>query len=144
MEGKTQETAAATSGMSVRLARKWERGPLPSATRQERHWRTRPDPFDGVWAEEIDPLLRDDPNGKLKATTVIEWLAGRHPGRFGASHLRTLQRRLQDWRTLHGPDQEVYFPEEHLPGREARIDFTHSNSLGLPSEDSPTPTSSSS
>ena len=28
-------------------------------------------------------------------------------------------------RALHGPDQEVYFPQEHPPGREAQIDFTH-------------------
>ena len=31
MEGKTQETAAAKAGMSVRSARKWQSGPLPSA-----------------------------------------------------------------------------------------------------------------
>ena len=131
MEGKTQETAAAMSGMSVRSARKWERGPLPSATKQERQWRTRPDPFDGVWEEEIEPLLWGDPSGKLKATTIMEWLTDRHPGRFGDTQLRTLQRRLQDWRALHGPDQEVYFPQEHPPGREAQIDFTHGNSLGV-------------
>ena len=28
-------------------------------------------------------------------------------------------------RALHGPDQEVYFPQVHPPGREAQIDFTH-------------------
>ncbi len=28
MEGKTQETAAAMAGMSVRSARKWQRGPV--------------------------------------------------------------------------------------------------------------------
>ena len=48
-----------------------------------------------------------------------------------ASHLRTLQRRLQDWRALNGPDQEVYFPQEHPLGREAQLDFTHCNSLGV-------------
>ena len=131
MEGKTQETSAAMAGMSVRSARKWQMGPLPSETKQERRWRTRPDPFEGVWEEEIEPLLRGDPAGKLKATTIIEWLEERHPGRFSASQLRTLQRRLQDWRALNGPDQEVYFPQEHPPGREAQIDFTHGNSLGV-------------
>ena len=131
MEGKTQETAAAMAGMCVRSARKWQRGPLPSETKQERWWRTRPDPFDGVWEEEIEPLLRDDPKGKLKATTIIEWLEEQHPGRFSASQLRTLQRRLQDWRALNGPDQEVYFPQDHPPGREAQFDFTHGNSLGV-------------
>ena len=55
-----------------RSARKWQHGPLPSETTQERQWRTRPTPFDGVWAAEIDPLLCSDPAGKLKATTIIE------------------------------------------------------------------------
>ena len=72
MEGKTQETTPAMAGMSVRSARKWQRGPLPSETKTERRWRTRPDPFEGVWEEEIEPLLRGDPGGKLKATTIIE------------------------------------------------------------------------
>lgn len=72
MEGKTQETAAAMAGMSVRSARKWQSGPLPSETKPERRWRTRPDPFDGVWEDEIEPLLRGDPAGRLKATTIIE------------------------------------------------------------------------
>ena len=129
MEGKTQETAAAKAGMSVRSARKWQSGPLPSETRQERQWRTRPDPFAGVWEEEIEPLLQGEAAGKLKATTIIEWLEEQHPGRFSASQLRTLQRRLQDWRALNGPDQEVYFPQEHPPGREAQFDFTHGSSL---------------
>ena len=47
MEGKTQETAAAKAGMSVRSARKWQSGPLPSQAKPEHRWRTRPDPFDG-------------------------------------------------------------------------------------------------
>ena len=72
MEGKTQETAAAKAGKSVRSARKWQRGPLPSQAKPEHRWRTRPDPFDGVWEDEVEPLLRNDPAGKLKATTIIE------------------------------------------------------------------------
>ena len=39
MEGKTQRTAAAMAGMSVRSARKWQSGPLPSETKTERRWR---------------------------------------------------------------------------------------------------------
>ena len=72
MEGKTQETAAAMAGMCVRSARKWQDGPLPSETKEERWWQTRPDACDGVWEEEIEPLLQGDPSGKLKATTIIE------------------------------------------------------------------------
>ena len=129
MEGKTQETAAAQAGMSVRSARKRQSGLLPSATKPEHRWRTRPDPFDGVWEDEIDPLPRGDPAGKLKATTIIDWLEEQHPGRFSAAGRRTLQRRLQDWRSLHRPEREVYFPQEHPPGREAQIDFTHCGEL---------------
>ena len=95
MEGKTQETAAAQAGICVRSARNWQSGPLPSETKQERQWRTRPDPFDGVWEAEIEPLLRGEAAGQLKATTIIEWLEEEHPGRFSAAQLRTLQRRLQ-------------------------------------------------
>ena len=131
MEGRNQETAAAMAGMSVRSARHWQSGPLPSERKTEHWWRTRPDPFDGVWEGEIEPLLRGEAAGGLKATTIIEWLEERHPGRFSASQLRTLQRRLQDWRALQGPDREVYFPQEHPPGREAQVDFTHCNSLGV-------------
>ena len=94
MEEKTQETAAAMAGMCVRSVRKWQSGPLPSETKQERWWRTRPDPFDGVWEEQIEPPLRDDTSGKLKATTIIEWLEEQHPGRFSTSQFRTLPRRL--------------------------------------------------
>ena len=131
MEGKTQQTAAAMAGMSERSARKWQHGPLPSETKTGRRWRTRPDPFEGVWEEEIRPLLQGEAAGGLRATTIIEWLEEKFPGRFSASQLRTLQRRLQDWRALNGPDQEVYFPQEHPPGREAQLDFTHCNSLGV-------------
>ena len=131
MEGKSQETAAAMAGMSVRSARSWQEGPLPSEKREERRWRTRADPFEGVWEEEIEPLLRDEAAGGLRATTIVKYLEERHPGRFSASHLRTLQRRLQEWRAKHGPEKEVYFPQEHPPGREAQIDFTHCKSPGV-------------
>lgn len=57
MGGKTQEAAAAAAGMSVRTARQWERGALPSEKSKQRAWRTRRDPFEGVWLSEIEPLL---------------------------------------------------------------------------------------
>ena len=58
------------AGMCLRSAWEWQRGPLPSETKPERRWRTRTDPFDGVWAAKIEPRLRGDPSGKLKATTI--------------------------------------------------------------------------
>ena len=72
-----------------------------------------------------------DVEGALKATTILEWLDERHPGRFSVSQLRTLQRRVRDWRALSGPDREVFFEQEHPPGREAQVDFTHCGELGV-------------
>ena len=68
MEGKTQETAAAKAGMSVRSARKWPERPIARRRRNRSiGGALTPDPFDGVWEDEIEPLLRNDPTGKLKA-----------------------------------------------------------------------------
>lgn len=131
MEGKSQATAAAAAGMSVRTARKWESGALPSASKGTRTWRTRTDPFDGVWAEAIVPLLVRDEDRVLQATTLLEWLEDRYPGRFGPSQLRTLQRRMRDWRAVQGPEREIYFEQTHLPGREAQLDFTYGAELGV-------------
>ena len=129
MKGKTQQAAAAASDMSERSVWNWNKGPLPSEEKKDgRRKSTRPDPFAGVWAEEVEPLLEADVDRILAAPTVLEWLDERHPGRFNASHLRTLQRRLRDWRALNGPDSEVYFEQEHPPGREAQMDFTHCDS----------------
>jgi hypothetical protein len=132
MEGKSQEAAAAAAGMSVRTARKWSwAGTLPSVSKAPRSWRTREDPFEGVWDEEIVPLLMRDEERVLQATTLIELLEGRHPGRFAPGQVRTLQRRIRDWRAVHGSDREVYFEQVHPPGREAQLDFTHATGLGV-------------
>jgi Integrase core domain len=131
MEKKTQEAAAAAAGMSVRAARKWDKGPLPSELRQPRSWRTRVDPFAGIWETEVEPLLAVDAERVLEATTVLELLDERHPGQFGVGQLRTLQRRIRDWRAMRGPDKTVYFEQVHEPGREASVDFTHASDLGV-------------
>ena len=50
MEGKTQKASAAASATSERSVRRWQQGALPSEKRRNRRsWRTRPDPFAGVW-----------------------------------------------------------------------------------------------
>lgn len=131
MEGKSQEAAAAAAGMSVRSARRWRAGALPSESKPARTWRTRSDPFVDVWDSDVVPLLDTDEEGVLEATTIFSLLEERHPGRFQDGQLRTLQRRMRDWRALHGPEREVFFEQEHVPGREAQIDFTHATELGV-------------
>jgi hypothetical protein len=130
-DGKTMATAAAVAGMSERAARKWKKGPLPSAAKRPRHWRTRQDPFEAVWQSEVVPLLESDEQGVLEAVTVLGALRERHPGEFHDGQLRTLQRRLRDWRALQGPAKEVFFEQVPEPGREAAVDFTNCNELGV-------------
>lgn len=131
MEGKTQEAAAAGAGMSARSARKWQAGPYPSQAHKPHLWRTRADPLGGLFESEIAPLLAADEKRVLEARTLLGELDRRHPGCFSGRQLRTLQRRIREWRALHGPEQEVYFPQEHPPGREAAFDFTNCNDLGV-------------
>jgi len=131
MENKTMEAAAAAASMSERTARKWQRGPLPTATKVQRSWRTRPDPFVEVWTTEVEPMLVADKEGKLEAKTVFAELCRKKPGMFEYGQLRTLQRRIREWRAERGPDKEVYFPQEHVPGRMASMDFTHATELGI-------------
>ncbi len=131
MEGKRLETAAATAAMSERSARKWQRGALPSETKKPRAWRTRTDPFAAIWDQEIVGLLRDDDKGVLSATTVLGWVQDKHPGEYDDGLLRTLQRRIRDWRALHGPPKEVFFEQQHVPGREGAFDFTDCGELGV-------------
>ena len=131
MEGKTQEASAAAAGMSVRSAREWERGLYPSQRNKPHAWRTREDPFAEVFDTEVVPLLAADRAGVLEATTLLSELNRRHAGRFTERQLRTLQRRMRQWRALSGPEKEVYFPQQHPPGREAAYDFTHCDELGV-------------
>lgn len=130
MQGKTQEAAAAAPWQTAPTARNWEEGPLPStAVRAPHDWRTRSDPFAEVWDREVLPLLEADKKGKLQAKTVFKEIRGRKPGLFKAGQLRTLQRRMRDWRALHGPPKEVIFEQDHPLGREAQFDFTDATSL---------------
>jgi len=132
-EGKTQEAAAAAADVSVRSARDWKEGPLPSQTKRPRWWRTRSDPFKNVWASKILPMLLADDEGVLQATTILDALNEERADAdgFDDGKLRTLRRRIRDWRALHGPEKEVFFEQEHPPGREGALDFTHCDDLGV-------------
>ena len=131
MDGNTLGAAAAAAGMCERTARRWQDGPLPAATKTPRSWRTRGDPFADVWATEVVPRLAADEQARLQALTLFDWLCTRHPGRFQPGQLRTLQRRVRDWRAQHGPDREAYFEQAAVPGREGALDFTDASDLGV-------------
>lgn len=130
LRGKhTQEAAAAKTGISVSSARRIESGVALPSQRPPRHWRTRADPLSEVWDAEVMPMLEGAP--ALMAVTVLEELQRRYPERFGESVLRTLQRRVRQWRAQNGGEREIYFAQEHPPGRLGLSDFTVADELGI-------------
>ena len=115
---ETKEIAASKAGMDVKTARKYLRARrLPSEMKAERHWRTRQDGFAEVWPE-IWAQLKTNPG--LEAKTIFAALQRQYPERFADGRLRTLQRRIKQWRATEGPAQEVYFVQEHRPGSYGR------------------------
>ena len=124
--------AAAKAGMDRKTARKHRQGgALPSRLAEQapaRTWKTRVDPFAEVWSE-VEALLEQGPGWEAK--TLFEELQRRHPGRFAEGQLRTLQRRIKQWQAMRGPDKEVFFTQQHVPGRLGASDFTHMTDLGV-------------
>jgi len=95
--------------------------------KKEWKWRqTHKDIFADIWPE-IEVMLRNEP--ELQAQTLMQWLIDSDDERYGWRHLRTLQRRVRKWRALKGPDQEVMFPQKHIPGKQSQSDWTHCNTL---------------
>jgi hypothetical protein len=113
----------------VRSARRIERRASLPSQRESRRWRTRTDPLAEVWESELMPLLRGAPG--LTAVTLLEELQRRYPERFGHGVLRTLQRRVRGWRALEGAEREVFFAQEHEPGRLGLSDFTDARALAV-------------
>jgi hypothetical protein len=85
----------------AKLPELWREGEVrPTHRRGEsrpRPWRTRKDPFDGVWSE-ILLWLQADPEATAKS--LFERLHQAYPGRFPEGQLRTLQRRIREWRRV--------------------------------------------
>lgn len=131
----TQEVAAAKVDISVRSARRIERAGGLASKQEARQWRTRGDPLSRWWESEIVLLLESTPG--LNAVTILEELQRRYPSEVSPGLLRTLQRRLRQWRAVRGEEREIYFAQEHPPGRLGLSDFTAANELGVLIEGQP-------
>ena len=75
----------------AKLPERWrkdvEAASRPKKVRAPRTWRTRKDPFDGVWCEVLE-WLQVDPDAS--AVALLDRLQSTYPDRFERSHLRTL------------------------------------------------------
>lgn len=129
LKKNTQEVAAAKSGMSTNTARKYmNSGQLPSEMKRPHTWKTRQDAFSNDW-DELSKMLERAPG--LEAKTLLSYLMTRSPEQYNQSHLRTLQRRVRDWRAAFGAEQAVIFRQNIQPGKQSQSDFTCMNKLGI-------------
>ena len=85
-QGMSQQGASAKAGFSERSGRRIDHqehrhfnSPHPS-----RHWRTRTDPLETVWASELLPLLEVNP--ELLPMTLLDYLCQRYPDAVSAVH----------------------------------------------------------
>lgn len=121
--------SAMKAGMDRKTARKYlHNGKLPSELSSPRDWRTREDPFEEHWAEIVESL---EESPELEAKTILQQLEDKYPERYDEGNLRTLQRRVRDWRAQHGPDKNVVLAQRHRPGEATQLDFTHAEELGV-------------
>ena len=100
---------------------------MPSETKAERHWRTRQDGFAEVWPG-IRERLRTLP--ALEAKTIFAALQRQYPDRFADGQLRTLQRRIKQWRAVRARARSVFRPG--ASGRRAmRVRLHPPDELGM-------------
>jgi hypothetical protein len=134
-KGKTQEQSAAKANIrSRKTMQKYERlDKLPSEIKEPREYRTRSDPFEADWAE-VEKKLEDAP--ELEAKTLFDWLCEREGRQYQEGQLRTLQRRISNWRVLH-QSQELSLEQIHHPGEVLQTDGTFMNELKVTLQQEP-------
>jgi transposase InsO family protein len=126
----SQRIAAARAGFSERTARRLDADPRLPSQRRPTRGRTVPDPLEGVWEAVLVPILERDPS--VQAVTLLRHLQMTEPEAFPDDRVRrTLERRVRDWRALHGPARDVIFRQTPEPGRMALSDFTDAGELGV-------------
>lgn len=78
----------------------------------EHYWRTRRDPFESEWPKLL-VWLEAEPDATAKE--LFARLRETHPGKFATGQLRTLQRRVKEWRRL-AARRLVFADDQDLSG----------------------------
>ncbi len=128
-KGRTQQQAAVKANLKSRktVAKYEQLGQLPSELKKPRTYRTRADPFAEDWSQ-VEQMLEQAP--ELEAVMLFEWLCERHPERYQEGQLRTLQRRVADWRALN-QEKVAILEQVHRPGEVLQTDGTWLTELGV-------------
>jgi len=128
--------AAARAGFSTATAYRTAQDPRPPSEKRSPRARRRPDPLADVFDVDVVPMLKASPG--LRPVAIFEELLRRHPD-LGPGIRRTLERRIRQWRALHGAEREVIFRQIHEPGRIGLSDFTDMFGLGVTVAKAPLP-----
>jgi transposase InsO family protein len=128
-KGRSQEQAAAKANVKSRqtVAKYEQLGEMPSGLKGPRVYRTREDPFVEDWAE-LEEMLIAAP--ELEAKALFDWLCEQKGDKYQEGQLRTLQRRVSDWRALNVA-QVAVLEQIHRPGEIMQTDGTWLNQLGV-------------
>jgi hypothetical protein len=120
-KGKDSETSQELSRFVESLSTAWRDGEVRATHRKQatgpRSWRTRVDPFQDVWPL-VEQWLNEQPDANAKA--VFQRLQSQTPISFTPGQLRTLQRRVKEWRTaiarqlVLGVNARAEVIDEHL------------------------------
>ena len=127
-QNNSAPASAAKAGFGTATGYRIEQDPGLPSTRKKRRDRRRTDPLAGIFDEEIVPMLDEAPD--LRTVGLFEELMRRHP-ELGGGVRRTLERRVREWRALHGSEREIMFRQEHPPGQLGLSDFTDAGGLRI-------------
>ena len=128
--------AAARAGFSTATGYRVAQDPRAPSQKRIPRARRRPDPLADVFDNDVVPMLKANPG--LRPVAILEELLRRHP-ELGPGIRRTLERRIRQWRALHGAEREVIFRQIHQPGRLGLSDFTDMSGLGVTVAGAPLP-----
>ena len=97
---KSSEAKPDLTRFVASLSTAWRDGEVRPTHREQstgpRSWRTRADPFENAWPL-IEQWLNAQPDATAKA--LFQRLQAQTPTPFAPGQLRTLQRRVKEWRT---------------------------------------------
>ena len=98
-EGDSTESSQSLDEFLAQLSYLWKQGEARPTHRSKpaapHWWRTRVDPFEDVWPQVLE-WLEDRPD--ITAKDIFVRLCLEHPEQYTPGQLRTLQRRIREWR----------------------------------------------
>jgi len=106
----------------AQLPRLWQAGEVRPTHRAQstkpRYWRTRKDPFEKVWYEVLR-WLQESP--EITAKELFERLQCEYPVFFANGQLRTLQRRVREWRQVMARKLVYTCIDERTEGEKSEV-----------------------